>query len=121
MSHIVTIACQVKSIDALRRGCRRRDLSEPEFRTAQLFSEQATGYCVELPEWRYPVVFDIEGGSTRFDNFNGRWGNQQELDHLMQACAVESAQLEARRHGHSVSERLLEDGSIQLTIQVGET
>ncbi|MBI1311628.1 DUF1257 domain-containing protein [bacterium] len=119
MSHIVTVECQVRSVDALQRGCRRLGLAEPEYRTARLFSAEATGHCVDLPDWRYPVVFDIETGQTRFDHFNGRWGDPRELDRLIQACAVEAARLEARRRGHTVTEQSLADGSIRLTVLVG--
>jgi hypothetical protein len=55
---------------------------------------------------------------VQFDNYNGAWGKQCELDKLRQAYGVEKAKLEARRAGHSVSERLLADGSIKLTVSV---
>ena len=41
----------------------------------------ATGYCVRLPDWRYPVVCDTESGRVRFDNFEGRWTSSSS-DHL---------------------------------------
>ena len=53
-----------------------------------------------------------------FDNFKGHWGAQQELDKFLQAYAVEKALIEARKHGHTVTEQPLTDGSIRLTIQV---
>ena len=63
---------------------------------------------------RYPVVCDLSSGEIRFDNFEGRWGEQKHLDQFMQAYA----RLEARKRGHSVTETQLTDGSIKLTIQV---
>ena len=90
----------------------------PEQGTVKLFSGEATGLAVKLPDWEYPVVCDTGSGQVRYDNFNGRWGDQKELDRLMQAYAVEKAKLEARRHGHSTTEQTLADGSIKLTIQV---
>ena len=81
--------------------------------------EQATGYCVRLPDWRYPVVCDTECGRILYDNFEGRWGEPCELDRLMQAYACERAKLEARRNGHTVTEQPLADGSIKLTVHVG--
>jgi len=74
---------------------------------------------VELPEWRYPVVCDVESGSVHYDNFNGRWGEQSRLDSLLQMYAVEKTRLEARRCGHTVTEQALADGAIKLTVQVG--
>jgi hypothetical protein len=121
MSHVVTIRTEIRDLAALRHACRRRDLSEPVRETARLFSGEATGFCVSLPNWRYPVVCDLESGQVKFDNYEGRWGEQHELDRLMQAYAVEKTRLEARRQGHTVIEQPLADGSIKLTIQVGET
>ena len=121
MSHVVTIRTEIRDLAALRHACRRRGLSEPEWETTRLFSGEATGYCVNLPNWRYPVICDLESGQIKFDNFEGRWGEQHELDGLKQAYAVAKACLEARRHGHTVMEQPLADGSIKLTIKVGET
>lgn len=119
MSHIVTIQTEIRDVEALTRGCDRLGLDRPEHRTVQLFSSEATGYCVELPEWRYPVVCDVDTGTLAYDNFNGRWGEQRHLNSLLQAYAVERTRLEARRRGHTVTEQSLKDGSIKLTVQVG--
>ncbi len=47
------------------------------------------------------------------------WGDQAQIDRLLQMYAVEKAKLEANRRGHTVTEQALSDGSIKLTIQVG--
>ena len=119
MSHIVTIETEVRDVGALRAACRRLGLTEPALKTTRMFSGEATGYCVRLPDWRYPVVCDVECGQVQFDNFAGRWGKQRELDRLMQAYAVEKAKIECRRKGHSLTEQSLVDGSIKLTVQIG--
>ena len=119
MSHIVTIETEIRDAQALRAACQRLKLPEPVVEMAQLFSGPATGHCVRLPDWRYPVVCDAASGRIAYDNFGGRWGEQRHLDALMQNYAVEKAKLEARRLGHSVTEQSLADGSIRLTIQVG--
>ncbi|PQO40370.1 DUF1257 domain-containing protein [Bremerella cremea] len=119
MSHIVTIQTQIKDVAALRLATKRLKLAEPVYGTAKLFSSEATGWQVQLPKWRYPVVADIDAGSLAFDNYEGRWGDQVELDRLVQSYAIEKASLEARRMGHTVLEQPLEDGMVKLTIQVG--
>ena len=119
MSHIVTITTEIRDVAALRLACSRLSLAEPAHRTAKLFSSEATGYCVELPKWRYPVVCDVESGQTSYDNYEGRWGDPVHLNRLLQNYAVEKTKLEARRSGYSVLERPLEDGSIRLSIEVG--
>ena len=60
MSHIVTIETQIKDVTALRAACQRLGLPDPVWETTRLFSGEASGYCVRLPDWRYPVVCDIE-------------------------------------------------------------
>lgn len=118
MSHIVTIRTEVRDATAVIAACRRLGLIPPLQKTVQLFSSTATGFAVQLPRWRYPVVCDLTSGNLKFDNFNGQWGDQKELYRFLQSYAVEKANLEARRRGHSVSEQTLTDGSIKLTIQV---
>ena len=119
MSHIVTIATEVRDPDAVAAACRRLGLPEPVHGTAKLFEGEATGLLVKLPGWLYPVVCDTATGQVRFDNYDRRWGRQEHLDRLLQAYAVEKARIEARKRGHDVVEQSLADGSIKLTIQVG--
>ncbi len=119
MSHIVTISTEVRDPVAVVAACRRLGLAEPVQGTASLFEGQATGLLVRLPGWLYPVVCDTGSGQVRFDNYNGSWGKQEELDRLLQAYAVEKARIEAIKRGHSVVEQALADGSIKLTISVG--
>ncbi|MBP62007.1 MAG: DUF1257 domain-containing protein [Planctomycetaceae bacterium] len=118
MSHIVTVETQIRDVEALDAATRRMQLPPPRYEEVQLFSSRASGYAVQLHEWRYPVVCDIESGQVAFDNFGGRWGKQGELNHLFQSYAIEKTKLEARKHGHMVHEQALDDGSIKLTVNV---
>lgn len=104
---------------ALRAACRRMRLDEPVHQTVKLFSDEATGYCVQLPRWRYPVVCNTDAGVVKYDNYEGHWGEQALLDSLCQSYAVEKSILEARKQGRSVTEQSLADGSIKLTVHVG--
>ncbi len=119
MSHIVQIQTEVRDPAALRVACERLKLPLPKEGTVKLFSGEVTGLVVQLPGWQYPVVCQPVSGRVVFDNFGGHWGEQQELDRLLQAYAVEKAKIEARKRGHSVTEQPLADGSIKLTIHVG--
>ena len=118
MSHIVTIKTEVRDAAAIRAACTRLKLDQPEEGTFELFSGEARGIAVKLPDWTYPVVCDVARGELKYDNFEGRWGEQKELDRFLQAYAVERARLEARKKGHTVTEQQLADGSIKLTVQV---
>ncbi|WP_425619162.1 DUF1257 domain-containing protein [Anatilimnocola sp. NA78] len=119
MSHIVQIQTQVRDPVAVASACQRLALPVPVERTVQLFSRTETGLAVELRGWRYPVVCDLTSGEVRYDNYNGRWGAQADLDQLLQAYAVEKTKLEARRKGYAVTEQPLRDGSVKLLVHVG--
>lgn len=116
MSHIVTIQTKVHDPHAVAAACRRLNLASPVQGTARLYSGEAEGLVVRFPGWHYPAVIDPLTGTVRYDNFNGHWGDQVQLDRFLQAYAVEKAALEARKRGHAVTEQLLEDGSIKLQI-----
>jgi hypothetical protein len=76
------------------------------------------GLIVALPDWLYPIVCHLATGQLQFDNFDGRWGDRQQLDRFQQAYAVERCRLEARKRGHSVTEQLLADGAIKLCVGI---
>jgi len=119
MSHIVTLQTKVHDPIAVANACQRLGLAQPIRGTAELFSGEATGLLLQLPEWQYPAVIDTTSGVIHFDNYNGAWGDQARLDSFLQRYAVEKARLEANRHGHRVCEELLQDGSIKLQIIEG--
>jgi hypothetical protein len=119
MSHIVQIQTEVRDPLAIQAAATRLRLPPPTHGTFKLFTNEATGWGVQLPRWRFPVVCDTDSGTVEIDNYEGEWGDRVQLDQFLQAYAVERAKLEARKAGHSVTEQLLSDGSIKLTVQVG--
>ena len=119
MSHIVEIKTEIRDEQAVRAACVRLQLPVPETKTVRLFNATATGLCVQLPGWQYPVVCESQSGKVSYDNYNGAWGRREELNKFLQAYAVEKARIEARKKGHRVTESKLEDGSIRVTVHVG--
>jgi hypothetical protein len=118
LSHVVTIRTEIRDLAAIQAACRRLNLEQPEQGTFSLYSGEATGVAVQLPDWAYPCVFDVATGQAKYDNFQGHWGDQKHLDAFLQAYAVEKAKIESRRRGHSVTEQTLADGSIKLIVNV---
>jgi hypothetical protein len=116
MSHVVVIETRVHDSTALTAACRRLGLAAPVHGNVRLFSGEATGLSVKLPGWQYPIVIDTRVGSITYDNYEGRWGDQRELERLLQMYAVEKAKLEARNKGYCVNEQARQDGSIVLQI-----
>ncbi len=119
MSHVVEIRTEIKDEQAVRAACTRLQLAAPEHKTVRLFNATATGLCVQLPGWSYPVVANLQTGQVQYDNYQGHWGEQRHLNSFLQAYAVCKATIEARKKGHTCSETRLEDGSIRVTVRVG--
>ena len=115
MSHIVTIKTKIRDANAVRSACSRLHLPSPVRGEHRLFGGQATGLGVQLPGWRYPLVCQLNTGELRYDNYNGRWGEESELKKFRQAYATEVAKHKARQQGFRVSEQQLSDGTIRLT------
>jgi hypothetical protein len=64
-------------------------------------------------------VCNLQTGQVQYDNYQGHWGEQKQLNSFLQGYAVEKAKIEARKKGHSVTETSLQDGSIKVTVRVG--
>lgn len=121
MSHIVRIETEVRDAAAVAAAATRLDLPPPQQGTHQLFTSQATGLAVHLPQWRYPVVCQLETGQLAFDNYQEAWGDRRELDRFLQAYAIEKTRLEARRSGYAVTEAPLASGAVKLTLHLETT
>lgn len=121
MSHIVRIRTQVRDAAAVTAAASRLELPPPETGTFALYASAATGLAVRLPGWRYPIVCQLAAGELAYDNFEGAWGERAQLDRFLQAYAIEKTRLESRRSGYAVTEAPLADGSVKLTIHLGES
>ena len=64
MSHIVTVKTEIRDTAAVAAACRRLGLSQPSRGTTRLFSGEATGLIVQLPDWRYPIVCNTADGEN---------------------------------------------------------
>ena len=106
MSHIVTIQTRLRDPAAVAAACRRLGLPAPAQGTARLYGGQASGLLVQLPGWQYPAVIDTASGEVRYDNFEGRWGEQAHLGRFLeQALGVTTAERKTEEYFHTASEQ----------------
>ncbi len=118
MSHTMNIKTEIKDLDALKTACERLGL-KTEKGTFRLYQTQETGTAVYLPGWSYPVVIK-DDGQIAYDDYNGRWGNIEELHKLTAYYGLEKAKAEAWKQGYSVTEGYDETTEeLTLTINVG--
>lgn len=126
MSHTVTCKVEMRDENSLRRAIDHLNLPLVEggrIGTHKLYGGQsAHGIAIQLPNWRHPVVIDPVTGTAKYDNFNGSWGKQIELDKLVQRYSIERTMEEAQVVGYNVEENTLENGDVELVMtQVAST
>ena len=119
MSHITRRKSAIKSVDILKKACKRVKGAEYIGRVSQARGAKQGGHQFKLEGWNYPVTVDVNTGECSFDNYGGRWGKESELDKVKQGYAVEAAKAQAEVEGHEFEEQLLSDGSIKCTIPIG--
>jgi hypothetical protein len=117
MSHIVTIEVKVRDLEAIRKTCQRMELKEPCCGKARLFQKTVQGILVRLPEWKFPIVIDLQTGNIQYDNYEGNWGRQEELDKFLMFYGAEKAKLEAAKEGRTCAETVLGNGRVMIEIQ----
>lgn len=117
MSHIATVEVHMKDLTALRKACVKLGLPAPEQVKEKRFFDgtRVSGWAVQLPDWRYPVVFDAEG-KAKMDNYNGSWGKIEQFHSLVQRYAVEAATAKAKQQGYRVLETKQANGSVKLML-----
>ncbi len=65
MSHVVSITTKLRDPVAIAAACRRLGLAAPEQGIFKLFAgQEAHGWAVRLPGWRYPAVIDATSGAA---------------------------------------------------------
>lgn len=117
MSHTVTSDLELKNRTAMEKAAAAMNAQVLGVGRYNFFSSQAAnGLGIQLPGWKYPIVVDLESGKVSFDNYNGSWGSQDELDKFMQHYAKEVACEAAYCNNFTVEEQTLDNGDIELTI-----
>lgn len=120
MSHIVKCKVEMKDEESLRAAIEHLGLELVDGGVNKkhiLYNRQeAQGIGFKLPGWSYPVVVNPESGEAKYDNYNGSWGKQTELDKLVQRYSICRTQKEAEAQGYTVVEEVQENGDVELTM-----
>ena len=100
MSHIVTIAVEVRDLAAIQSACQRLKLAEPVFGKAQLFEKEIEGILVKLPDLtrRSPLFAIYQLGRSITTTIRDTGGDQKQLDKFVQTNSIEKQPL---KHGVS--------------------
>ncbi len=102
MSHTMNIKIELHDREALFAACERLGLRIEDGKF-KLYSSTEEGLGIFLREWRYPIIVKNDG-TIAYDNYNGQWGQEEELNKLRAYYGLEKAKIEARKKGYSVYE-----------------
>lgn len=111
---------KLKDISVVLATCRKLGLPVETDVDVKQFSTTEHGTKISLPGWRFPACINVDGTIT-YDNYNGAWGAQEEMNKFTANYGIEKAKLEARRQGLEVFEGVYNDGvdaGLELTINV---
>jgi hypothetical protein len=118
MSHIASVKTKVKDLQALEAVCRELNIrAEVKTQQVSMYSgEIQAAATLRLPGWTYPVVIQADG-SVKYDNYNGRWGKQDQLNRVLRRYSERITAQQARRMGLSVRRHEQPDGSVVLRLR----
>lgn len=121
MSHKTEVKTQFTNLEAIKKTCEELGFRFEETKHVQLFQSGPEGSintvaAVHIPGWRYPVAIR-EDGTAAYDNYEGRWGEEAQLDKFRQKYAENVTLQHAERSGYRVLYRgTTLDGKLQLRL-----
>ncbi len=120
MSHVVSIAGEMKSIPSIKKACARLGWECVENSSCVYYDgREVHGTVVTVPNWRYGATIQ-QDGTVATDTYGSAWGNEDDLKKLTQYYGLEEAKAQFSLHGMYSFETVEEDGSISLTVDVTE-
>jgi hypothetical protein len=118
MSHIATVEVKFKDANVIKAAAQKLGYECKEVKNYKFYDGTVkSGISVQLPGWSYPVVF-TEDGEAFFDNYNGHWGKQEELNKFTQHYGVEKAKKQAKIKGWNYREVKGQNGEVKVVINV---
>lgn len=114
MSHTVTGNIKITNEEALQRVIEEHKLTLLPKKKHQLFEGEYEGVAVKLDGWRYPVIINTETGDFWYDNYNGQWGHQAELDKFIQDYTLQTMLMAAEANNYMFQTVEMDNGDIEL-------
>jgi len=119
MSHTTKCNLTVTNEAAVLRAAEVLQLRVRAGREHKLYDgTRVQGVAVDLPGWQYPAIFNTKTGTIYYDNYNGGWGQQLELDKFIQRYTVEALTEEAINKQYSIQQTVAENGDITMYCDV---
>ena len=98
MSHTVTVKIEMKNREAISMAAKATEATILHHGSHHLYGNSVTGLGVKLKGWNYPVVIK-DNGEISYDNYNGAWGNINELEKFKEMYTLSVAHIKAQELG----------------------
>ena len=133
MSHTVTVKVEYRNMNALRAAVEAMGGQWIGEGVHRLFQGPEQGVAFKLKGWRYPCVLRKDG-TLAYDDYNGAWGDPEDLKKLQKRYAFEAAKQAAMEQGWQFEEaedhltifhpdggeiRVLGDGTVDTSCFIG--
>lgn len=116
MSHTLTVETKFLDARAVENAAREMSCEIVRGEIALFDGTKIQGIGVKLPGWYYPVAINLQTGEAKYDNYNGKWGNQEHLNRFTQLYAVHKTELFAKSRGWIATRKTQPNGSIKLQL-----
>ena len=93
------VKTQMKNMEALKQAVKSLKGTILDGDTHRLFSGTVKGVGIKLPKWNYPLVLK-EDGTLAYDDYNGRWGDKNDIKKLQQEYTLHAAIQGALQFGY---------------------
>lgn len=117
MSHTVKVTTNITDVALVQKTAQLVDAKFLGVGTHKLYSSSHAGIGVQLPGWRYPVVF-MEDGQCAQDTYGGQWGRDEVLHGFQQEYAVQAALRQFEQNpayrDATITRNRLENGEVEL-------
>ena len=126
MSETVTKKAKVNNLVVLKKALKCIEGAEYlGIGRYDLYSSSHTGHGVQLPGWRYPVIFDFQTQEAPMDQYeenNFSWGPPEVWDKFSQEYAAANAEVSQMAMGvkpQDIQKNYLPNGKIQIRVKKG--
>jgi hypothetical protein len=120
MSHKVTQTPGMNNVTLLESTAKARGVRiDIKPQKVELYSETVSAdAALYLKDWSYPVAINFATGNVQYDNYEGKWGAEDELDAFVQEYRLQLAEAAMTElygpQGWRVERRAAENGVMQV-------
>lgn len=115
MSHTVKVDnITINNVNALQRAVQNMGLQIEESNSLSLYNgTYNVKKVIQLPGWKYKIGI-TEDGEIIYDNYNGSWGNYEELHRLLKEYSAAQIEDQFMERGQMLMRTEAENGDIKL-------